>query len=80
MSALPLGEGEEYVLGTVSERLFDPEHDAKIIDWRTLAFMKLGFTEFNAVALAVRRDIDREHVERLVREGCSVGLIKEIVL
>lgn len=61
-------------------RLYSPEADAGIVAWRTLCFMRMGFREFHATSLALRRDVDREHVERLVREGCSVGLILDIVL
>jgi hypothetical protein len=75
-----LGQGEEYELGRVSTRLYDPVHDSKIIDWRMLQFIKLGIGELDASALAARRDVDREHVQRLVRGGCSASLVKEIVL
>jgi len=60
--------------------LYHPDADEKIVAWRTLSFLRLGFSTLDASALAIRKDIDREHVQRLVREGCSAGLILRIVL
>lgn len=71
---------EEYELRPAAMRVYDADADAKIVDWRLRCFVALGFTELDASAMAVRRDVDRDHVERLVKEGCSVGLILDIVL
>lgn len=75
-----LGQGEEYELRTDPDRLYDLEHDAKIIDWRVMCFLELGFDVLNAGVLAVRRDVDREEVERLINGGATPEQATEILL
>lgn len=61
-------------------RHYEPGADDKIIAWRTLCFMHLGFMETPATALAMRRDIDRVAVQNLRRRGCTPKLVLEILL
>lgn len=75
-----LGQGEEYELRTEPDRLYDLEHDAKIIDWRVQCFLELGFDVLYAGVLAVRRDVDREEVERLIAAGANPELAVQILL
>lgn len=76
-----LGQGEEYELKASDDvRLYDLEHDAKIIDWRVESFLALGFDVLNAAVLAVRRDIDREEVERLIKAGGSPETVTLILV
>jgi hypothetical protein len=76
----PLGQGEEYELKDPgAHRYYDPEADAAIIDWRTLSFMELGFNAVQSSVLAMRRDVDREYVERLVGAGCTHGTAMRIL-
>jgi hypothetical protein len=63
------------------ERLYSPSGDEKIVDWRLLCFLRLGFSQLDASALAVRRDVDRHFVEhRLIRRGCPPRLAMEVLL
>lgn len=80
MPLAKLGDGEEYELGQVSERVYDPHHDAKIVDWRVVCFLRLGFNNLQATTLAMRRDVDRSEVERLRGRGCAPGSVLAIVL
>ncbi len=81
MTSAPLGQGEEYELRAPGlERTYDPEHDAKLIDWRTLSFLSLGFSPVVASVMAIRRDIDRELVERMVRRGATPLQVAAILL
>jgi hypothetical protein len=82
VSVLTERDGEEYELRPPGDPVYnvDEPKEAQIVGWRTECFERLGFGPTAAVALAVRRDVDRENVKRLVVEGCSVGLIMEIVL
>jgi hypothetical protein len=75
----PLGAGEEYTLRTDPARLYDPEGDGKIVDWRILCFMRLGFESLQASALAVRKDIDREAVARLIGRGATPDQVYAIL-
>lgn len=61
---------------------YSPEdgRDAQLVDWRILCFQGLGFTELNAVALAMRRDIDRARVESLLKAGASHIQVMAIVI
>jgi hypothetical protein len=73
-------DGEEYTLTPPDTRLYDIVHDHKIVTWRELCFIKKGLELVHARALALRRDIDREEVERLVDEGAPSARIAEILL
>lgn len=66
-------DGEEYELRSPGDPTYNvaEERDARIIEWRTRCFKGLGFTELNAAALAVRRDVDRARVERMLGAGAS---------
>ena len=75
-----LGDGEEYERRPLSVRTYDIEHDAKIIAWRIDCFVRAGIEALHANALAIRRDIDRERVERMARAGCSSSRIGAILL
>lgn len=61
-------------------RLYNPDADAKIIDWRLGCFMRLGFSKLDASALSVRRDIDRQRVQDLRDSGCGHAMVMDIVL
>lgn len=77
-----IGQGEEYVLGDP----FDPTYDVhdpaqrKIVKWRDECFSALGFGPTQALALAMRRDVDREAVTRMVRSGAPHHHVLAIVL
>lgn len=72
---------EEYELRAPSEeRLYSPEHDAAVIAWRAGCFEALGFAAYVAGALALRRDVDREYVTRLIRGGATHEQVTTIVL
>jgi hypothetical protein len=74
-------EGEEYELRRPGDaRLYDTEVDAKIIAWRAECFVRLGFTPLAARALAMRRDVDREQVERLLKLGATRRQVRTLVL
>jgi hypothetical protein len=64
----------------LTEPLYDTEHDEKIVDWRCDCFVDRGFLVIQATALAVRRDIDRVLVERLLDQGATHAEVMEIVL
>lgn len=75
------GEGEEYVLrAPTAEPLYDPDADAKIVAWRLTSFEDLGFDALYASTLALRRDVDREQVERMIQAGATPDQVREIVL
>jgi hypothetical protein len=63
----------------MSARFYDADYDAKIIQWRAECFEKLGFATFSAHELAIRRDVDREQVERLLKAGARHAHVLEIV-
>lgn len=60
-------------------RLYDPVPDNKIVRWRLDSFERLGFGVLEASALSVRRDIDREDVERMLKGGASHAQVMSIV-
>ena len=79
----PYGQGEEYELKAADgPPLYDANQpsDAKIIDWRLGVFGRLGFDVVNALAMALRRDIDSERVKGLIQNGASHELVLSIVL
>lgn len=75
------GEGEEYELRAPDDApLYDAEKDRPLIDWRVGCFEALGFPVAFAIALALRRDVDREQVAGLIRRGATPMQALEIVL
>jgi hypothetical protein len=74
-----LGQGEEYELRAADVRLYDPDADVKIVDWRTDCFVECGFKLGRATVLALRRDVDRQYVERLLKEGATHDEVWDIV-
>lgn len=60
-------------------RLYDPVVDTNLVAWRLDSFERLGFDALEASALAVRRDIDREHVQRMLNGGASHAQVMAIV-
>lgn len=74
-----LGEGEEYEL-SCDARFYDVAGDAKLVNWRSDTFLRLGFTPFQSHTMAIRRDIDREEVERLLKAGAVHSQIVAILL
>jgi len=51
----------------------------QVQDWRKTEFMRLGFAEHDALALAVTR-IDTHDMERLLKKGCSHELAWRILM
>ena len=78
-----LGEGDEYDLvpddGEPVYNLQERE-GRKIVSWRLACFERLGFGPTAAVALAMRRDIDRHDVEVLLAKGARLDEIVAIFL
>lgn len=64
----------------MSAPLYDPEHDAKIVDWRCLCFLRLDFEPLDANALAIRRDINRADVEAMRSGGWTPKAILAALL
>lgn len=75
-----IGEGEEYELRPASTRLYSIDVDIKVVGWRVECFEARGMSHVQAMALAIRRDVDRAHVERLLDEGATVEQVMELVL
>jgi hypothetical protein len=81
--ALPaLGQGEEYELRVADDPVYnvDDEREAAIVRWRLDCFERAGMESLAATALAVRRDVDRVSVERMLSAGASASQITAIVL
>jgi hypothetical protein len=77
------GEGEGWVFDLEhSPRSYNvaEERDAKIVDWRASCFEMLGLDELTSAALAVRRDIDRVQVERMVKAGATAEHLRAVLL
>lgn len=77
------GEGEEYVLvRPETARLYDvtERQDHGIVSWRVDCFQGRGFDHADALTMALRRDVDRGEVERLLDRGASHAEVVEIVL
>jgi len=66
-----IGEGEEYELRPSATRRYEISVDAKIVKWRTECFEALGFAMGQAMLLALRRDVDRSDVERMIKAGAK---------
>lgn len=76
-----LGQGEEYELRAPSDRpTYDYRVDAKIIGWRAECFEARGFGPAVAALLAMRRDVDRVQVERLLDQGATHRQVYDLVL
>ena len=73
------GEGDEYELRGDASRTYDVKRDVKIVEWRAKCFREYGFTQLEADALAVRRDVDRELVEDLLSAGATHAQVRAIV-
>jgi hypothetical protein len=54
--------------------------DAELITWRLECFTRVGVDELTASSLAVRRDIDRARVERMVEGGATSSDLRAILL
>lgn len=76
---IPLGAGDEYVMA-LDARHYALPVDEKIVHWRHEVFERLGFNRLQASAIACRKDVDREHVERLHKAGARPSQILAIVL
>lgn len=76
-----LGEGDEYELraGDPLYNVGDPK-EAQIVGWRVDCFERLGFAHTAALALAMRRDVDRSQVENLVAKGAAHAQVMGILL
>jgi hypothetical protein len=61
-------------------RYYDAESDEAVIGWRVECIEGLGFPPGATLRLAARRDIDRAHVERMVRHGATPAQVCRIVL
>lgn len=71
-------DGNEEV--TADPRFFHPVEEAKIVDWRTLCFLSMGFDEMQSQRLAVRRSVEHHQVAHMVDQGCDLKLAMKIVL
>jgi hypothetical protein len=58
----------------------EEERDARIVEWRMHSFHLLGIDELTSSSLAVRRDIDRALVERMVIGGATTDELRAILL
>lgn len=77
-----LGEGDEYELRPADSLTYDasdPEQ-RKVVSWRVACFEALGFGTTAAIAMAVRKDIDRTQVEAMLSGGATLAQVVEIVL
>lgn len=74
-----LSEGEEYALQSADSLHYDAEVDASVIAWRVECFQEYGFTHADALALAVRRDVDRERVRLMRAAGALPHTIMRIL-
>lgn len=65
----------------MSGPVYNPAADKQVVDWRLECFTRLGFSQLEASALAVRRDVDHHYVERyFIRRGCPPRLAMEVLL
>lgn len=74
-----LGKGEEYELRSPDVSLYDLHVDAKTVGWRAECFEGRGFSPGAAMMLALRRDVDRAHVERLLDQGATHLQVMELL-
>lgn len=80
VSVSEYGQGEEYDLRLAEARLYDPDADERIVFWRSACFLERGFQYADALALALRRDVDRAEVEALLDAGATHDQARELVL
>lgn len=76
-------DGEEYELVAAAEHPaynINEPHDAAVVGWRADCFERLGFPQYLALTLALRRDVDREHVKAMVGAGATPAQVAVIVL
>lgn len=71
---------DEYTVGTVDARVYDPTSEIGIVQWRLQCFEADGFAPLGASALALRRDVDREMVGRMLAGGASHTQVLAILL
>lgn len=50
-----------------------------ILAWRMESFMRLGYSDVDAEALAFCTDIDPHDVERLIKKGCPPDTAVQIL-
>jgi hypothetical protein len=72
-----MSEDLEYRLR--SESLYDVRRHASVIGWRADNFAAMGFSHLEATALAIRRDVDREAVAKLLARGASPDQARRIL-
>lgn len=54
--------------------------DRPIVEWRAHCFESLGFGRLDSASMAMRKDVDRAYVERLVRVlGYAPSQVKELL-
>lgn len=75
-----IGRGEWYELRPAGDRLYSMASDMRVIGWRVECFEAKGFDHVDALALALRRDVDRVEVERLVDDGATHRQVMDLVL
>jgi hypothetical protein len=77
-----LGQGDEYELQARDALVYDtsePKEQA-LVTWRARCFLAAGLDIEYAGPLSLRRDVDRERVERMVREGATGAQVCAILL
>ena len=63
---------------TAAQEIIETELD-RVERWRTAELMRVGFPGDDAVALAVRTDVDLHEAIELVRRGCPPALAVRIL-
>lgn len=58
----------------------DEPKEQVIVNWRADCFLGAGLDLAHALALAIRRDVDRVVVERLLSRGASSAQVVAILL
>lgn len=63
-------------------RLYDTTepYEATLVAWRVDCFEGYGFPHSDAMVMALRKDVDRDYVGRLLKEGATHDEAREIVL
>lgn len=75
-----IGQGEEYTLAAPEVPLYDHRVDQAIVFFRAGSFLSCGFCYADALALALRRDVDRQRVEDLIDQGATPAQVMDILL
>jgi hypothetical protein len=73
----PSGEDETYTLAGTGCFVVG---DEKVLAWRELVLLDLGFTDVQRAALVWRADVHLRDVEKWIRHGCPVDVAFEIAL